>query len=154
MSSRRGGRSGSVSSKRAVELKRLVREGNSFALDTSAILAYLHGERGGKLVALVAGSCSIPFMALTELYYITWQKTGKATADAMYGLVKSWGMPVLMPEERIILTAGRFKVLHGLGIADSYIAAAAFVTGSILLARDPDYDILEDDVRVFQLTSR
>ena len=143
-----------MSRKKAVELRRLMQEGNVFVLDTSAILAYLHGEKDGKLLATVAGSSSIPFMALTELYYVTWQRAGKAKADAMYGLVRSWDMPVLMPGERAILTAGRFKTLYRLGIADCYIAAVAFVSDSILLARDPDYRILADEMKVFQLGGR
>lgn len=140
-----------MSGKKEAELKRLIKEGSSFILDTSSILAYLHGEKGGNLLSLVAGASSIPFIALTELYYITWQKTGKARADTIYGLVKSWHIPIFMPEERVILSAGRFKALYRLGIADSYVAASALISGSVLVAKDPDYAVLRDEIKIFQL---
>lgn len=140
-----------MSRKKEVELRYLIEEGNSFLLDTSTILAYLHGEKGGGLFSLVARASSIPFIALTELYYVTWQKAGKAKADMIYGLVKSWDIPTFMPEERVILSAGRFKALYGLGIADSYVAASAFISSSVLVAKDSDYEVLRDEIKIFQL---
>lgn len=92
----------------------------------------------------------IPFIALTELYYITWQKAGKAKADTICGLVKAWHLPVLMPDERMILTGGRLKAVHSLGIADSYIAAFARVHNLVLLTRDADYGALTEEVDLLQ----
>lgn len=135
---------------REAQVKALLKRGKRFLLDTSVIIGYLHREPDAKLLELVIKASAAPFIALTELYYITWQKAGKAKADTMYGLVKAWHLPVLMPDERVVLTAGRLKALYSLGIADSYIAAFARVRNLVLLTRDPDYGILKEEVDLFR----
>ena len=77
----------------------------------------------------------------------------KAKADTVYGLVKGWDMPILLPEERVILTAGRFKTLYKLGIADSYIAAFASINNSVLFTKDADYEVLGDEIKIFRISS-
>lgn len=136
-----------------VEIRSLLKSGKTFILDTSGILAYLHGEKGGNLLKLITHVSSIPFIAITELYYLTWRKVDKAKADTIYGLVKGWNIPVLLPEERVILTAGRFKVLYNLGIADSYIAAFASINNSVLFTKDADYEVITDEIDIFQISS-
>ena len=120
-------------------------------LDTSAIIAYLSGEKGAKKTADLKDKSAIPFMALSELYYLIWNKRGKAEADNIYGLVKSWHLSCLMPDERTIITAGRLKAVYKLGIADSYIAAFAVDTDSILITKDPDYNILKEEIKILQI---
>ena len=119
-----------------------------YVLDTSAILAYLGKEKGsGKLTSLKSES-AIPFIAFTELYYITWQRKGKAIADKIYGVVKAWQLPMLLPDEKVILTAGRFKVNYHLGIADSFIIAFAYNEECSLVTKDPDFEVLKEDVKI------
>lgn len=134
------------------ELKKLLEGGKGFLLDTSAILAYLAGEKDGKLLDLVWEVSSIPFIALSELYYVTWRKAGKAEADRAYGVVKGWNLPIYFPDERVILTSGRFKVLYRLGISDSYIAAFAFINRRVLITKDPDFKALTEEIEIFPLT--
>lgn len=138
-------------SEREPEIRVMLDRGRRFILDTSAIVGYLHGEPGLESLDLAMEACEIPFVALTELYYITWQKAGKARADTAYGLVKAWDLPVLMPDERVILTAGRLKAVYSLGIAGSYIAAFARVHDHVLLTRDTDYAVLKEEVDLIQL---
>src|SRR5882672_9194787 len=102
-------------------------ESFSYIFDTSAIIAYLTNEAGAARVHSLKPRAAIPFMVYSELYYVLWQRKGKAEADTFYGLVKSWDLPLLAPNERIILTAGRLKAMHRLGIADSYIASFALL---------------------------
>lgn len=123
----------------------------SCVLDTSAILAYLAKEPGANRVESLKSDAAIPFMALSELYYILWQRRGKAEADTIYGLVKSWGLPVLYPDEQVILTAGRLKATCKLGIADSYIAAFALLNQTPLVSKDPDYEALLPELDLIKL---
>ncbi|MBI2095939.1 MAG: PIN domain-containing protein [Candidatus Omnitrophica bacterium] len=119
-----------------------------YLLDTSALICYLAEEKEAGEVAKVKTASSIPFIALTELYYLLWEKRGKAEADNIYGLVRSWRLPTVFPNERILLTAGRIKAQHGLGIADSYIAACAHETGETLLTKDNDYRSLQKEIAI------
>lgn len=91
------------------------------------------------------------FISLSELYYLIWNKKDKAEADNIYGLVKSWHMDILIPDERVILTAGRLKATYKLGEARSYIASFAIDTNSVLVTKDPDYDVLEDEIKILQI---
>ena len=117
-----------------------------YLLDTSALICYLASERGADQVSDVRSFSSFPFITLTELYYYLWKKQGRAEADNAYGQVKSWHLPVIFPNERILLTAGRFKAQYQLGIADSFVAACALETGDILLTKDNDYRILQKEI--------
>lgn len=122
-----------------------------YVLDTTAIIAYLANESGAGKVAQVKTEALLPFIALSELYYIIWNKKGKAEADKFYGVVKSWHLPVLQPNERIILNAGRFKAVYKLGIADSYIAAFALDNNGYLVTKDADYHNVEKEILIYWL---
>ncbi len=123
----------------------------TYILDTSAILAYLSKEAGGEKLKGLKKDSAIPFMALAELYYLTWQKKGKPLADMVYGVVKGWQMPVLQPDEKTILTAGRFKVNYKLGIADSFMAAFAYKDDCCLVTKDQDFSALKNEIAMLYL---
>ena len=83
-----------------------------FILDTSALIAYLADEKEAAEVLRVIPSSRIPFICLSELYYLVWNRKDRAEADRIYGMVKSWGLSVLYPNERVILNAGRIKAVY------------------------------------------
>ena len=122
-----------------------------FLLDTSALIAYLANENGADEVSKVLPESKIPFICLSELYYLVWNKKGKADADKIYGIVKSWNLPILYPNERVILNAGRIKAVYKLGISDSYIAALALEENVSLITKDKDYNILKDEIGISML---
>lgn len=123
----------------------------SYIFDTSAVIAYLTDELGADKIESLKPKAALPFMVLSELYYLTWRRLGKAEADNTYGLVKSWDLPTLYPNERIILTAGRFKAVYKLGIADSYIAAFSTIYNVPLVSKDPDYEDLISELSLIKL---
>ncbi len=123
----------------------------SHVFDTSAVIAYLANESAASRVHALKPKAAVPFMVYSELYYLLWQRKGKAEADTFYGLVKSWDLPLLLPNERIILTAGRLKAEHRLGIADSYIAAFALLHEVPLVTKDSDYEALVPDLKLIKL---
>ena len=122
-----------------------------YIFDTSSLLSYLLGEPHGKKLLGLRSKAALPFVALTELYYILWQKVGKESADITLGLVKSWHLPLLIPDEYISILAGHLKARYGLGIADSYIGALAMAKNLILVTTDKDYVILEDEIEILYL---
>lgn len=111
-----------------------------YVFDTSALVCYLADEKGAAEVARLKREASLPFIVLSELYYLVWGRHGRAEADRIYALVKSWRLPILMPNERVILIAGRLKAVYKLGIADSYIAAFAQDGRLSLVTKDQDYE--------------
>lgn len=123
----------------------------SLVLDTSAIIAYLANEKGAGAVFKVLSVAKIPFICLSELYYLVWNKKDRSEADKIYGVVKSWNLPILYPNERVILNAGRIKAIYKLGISDSYIAASALEEDAQLVTKDKDYKILSDEIKILFL---
>lgn len=115
-------------------------------LDTSALIAYLSNEKEAAQIEKFIASSLLPFICLSELYYIIWNKKGRAQADKIYGIVKSWKLPVLFPNERVILNAGRVKAVYRLGISDSYIAAFCIEYNGKLITKDKDYKVLENEI--------
>src|SRR3989338_3766481 len=67
--------------------------------DTSAVLAYVADEPEAKTVAGYRSRLAIPFIALTELTYLAWQRQGEEEAVGHYTLVTKWGRPILWPDE-------------------------------------------------------
>jgi len=123
----------------------------TFILDTSALITYLANEKGANDVLRLLSECKIPFICLSELYYLVWNKKGKTEADKIYGTVKSWNLPILYPNERVILNTGRLKAIYRLGISDSYIAAFACEEDSQLITKDSDYKILKEEIKILML---
>lgn len=106
-------------------------------MDTSAIVAFFAGEAGGEQVLAWKGSCSLPFIALTELYAWAYRTHGKTRARELYALTLQWKRPVLYPNDRITLVAGEIKGEHGrLSLADSLIAATAMEYRLTLVTKD------------------
>lgn len=122
-----------------------------FVLDTSALIAFLADEKEAAAVLKVLPLSRIPFICLSELYYVVWNKKDRAEADRIYGIVKSWNLPVLYPNERVILNAGRIKAVYKLGISDSYIAALTLDEGASLVTKDKDYKIIEKEIKILAL---
>lgn len=120
-------------------------------IDTSALIAYLAGEEEADEVGRLLVNCEIPFICLSELYYLVWRKKGRAEADKAYGIVRGWGLPLLYPNEQVVLNAGRIKAVYKLGISDSYIAALALERGAPLLTKDKDYAALRDEIEILLL---
>jgi len=122
-----------------------------YLLDTSGLIAYLSDEKEADEVSKVLKKSALPFVALSEIYYIVWKKKGESEADKIYGLIKSWGLPILLPDERIILIAGRLKAVFKLSMADSYIAALSLDKNLILVTKDRDYEILGNEIKILWL---
>lgn len=117
-----------------------------FLFDTSALLAYFLDEPGAPTAADIKRHSLIPFITLSELYYMIYDRCGEQEADRIHALVRSWERPLLFPSETVVLQAGEFKAKYRLGIADSYIAAIAFTEKLTLLTKDRDFKILRNAI--------
>lgn len=59
---------------------------------------------------------------------------------------------MLLPDERVLLSAGRIKASYNLSMADSYIAAFSLVLGATLITLDSDFLALRREIKVLKLT--
>ncbi len=123
----------------------------NFLLDSSAILAYLLDEPEAARVGALRRQAGLPFVSLSELYAALWLRYGQAKADEAIASIRQWRLPWLWPNEQVMLLAGRLRALHRLGLADSLIAALAFVAGATLVTKDLDFRALEPDLKLLFL---
>ncbi len=127
----------------------------SVVLDTSAVLAYVDDEDGAEVVAdyLRAGqrqavALYASFVSLTEIRYITIQEKDESSADYLVGLVKSWPLNWVYPDEKQCLLAARYKAEYGISLADSFVAAAAHSLNATLVHKDPEFDRMAKEIRL------
>ena len=123
----------------------------AYVLDTSALIAYLAQEPGSGRVRELKTSAALPFVALTELYYVVWRKQDQVVADETIREVLSWHLPLLTPDERLSLSAGYLKARYRLGLADSFMAAFAMAYGASLVTNDPDFHALQPSLKLLFL---
>lgn len=122
-----------------------------YLLDSSAILAYLLNEGPASRVAAIHSRAAIPFIAPAELYAALWLRFGPAKADEAVAAVRGWRLPWIWPSEEAVLLAGKWRAIHRLGLADSFIAALSFLHQATLVTRDSDYRCLQSDLRILFL---
>jgi predicted nucleic acid-binding protein len=124
-----------------------------FLLDTSALFALTDREAGADRVEALldraaAGRCALHICAasLMEVFYIALQEQGEDEAAQLVGLVKSWPVAWIYPDEKTFLLAARFKAFHRLSFADVVIAAAASLADATQVHKDPEFAQLAGEV--------
>jgi predicted nucleic acid-binding protein len=131
---------------------------DSYVLDTSAILALTDHEDGWEEIERIlraaqagSGEATACAISLTEIYYIALRETGEDAAAKLLGLVKSWPVTWIYPDEKAYLLAGRLKASGRLSLADALIAAVATLRNAILVHKDPELATLAPRVRLYAL---
>ena len=132
--------------------------GERFVLDTSALLAFMTGEKGADTVEkMLSGKGEIlfiPWAVLFEVYYVSRRTAGEKEADRRFVLIKELPVSILWNmEERDVLSAARIKAQYRVSFADSIIAAAAFRKDATLVHKDPEYDCLSEMIKLRSLLS-
>lgn len=126
----------------------------AYLLDTSALLTFIENEQGSERVEeiLREEQALIPWPVLLEVHYISRQEQGPGEADRRYALLKQLPCEILWKiDEPTLLTASRFKSAHRLSLADALIAAFAEQQGAILMHKDPEFEVLVDQVEMEHL---
>ena len=118
---------------------------NLFLPDTSAILTLFDNEAGANIVEEILREKDIlvPAIVFYEVYYITIVRTNPETAEQRYAMLKSIpSRHVQELPEPVILKGGWFKANYRISLADSMIAAYAYVYDATLVHKDPEYEPL------------
>ena len=121
-----------------------------FVLDSSAILALIEDEEGAERVEQVSRSSTVivPAVALMEVFYILRQEQGQAEAYRNYAYARELADEIgWRLDEPTLLRAGRLKADYRVSLADAWIAATAAQRGAILPYKDPEFELLQDEVR-------
>jgi len=130
-------------------------ENPAFVLDTFALLAYLKDEPAAARVEQVlelAGKNKCRLFAsiinLGELLYITERRGGISKAQDALALIHQLPIEILPADEQAVFSAAHIKATHALSYADAFTVAAALHTQAVVLTGDPEFECVEDLVRV------
>ena len=123
----------------------------AFVFDTSAIFAFAQNESGADRIEQILRSagkreCSVhvSFVSIAELYYISWQETGRSSALELIALVKTLPLSVIESNERLSLLAGSIKATCRLSFADAFVVATSSHVGGVLVHKDPEFEQVKD----------
>lgn len=129
-----------------------------YVLDTSAWLTLIEDEPGADTVQQLLERAKtgesivlVSFMAFMEVYYISLQERGPEEAHQRVELMAA--VPALRVESTVSLglAAAELKASHRLSVADAWIAALAKDRGAALVHKDPEFEQVEDTIRVVKL---
>lgn len=132
-----------------------MKDAPSFVLDSFAFLAYLQDEpvasRIEKLLENAArGKCRLllSLINLGELLYITERRGGVAKAQDALALIRQLPLEILPADEQIVFAAAHIKANYAVSYADSFVIAIAIQEDAIILTGDPEFQSVEDLVKV------
>ena len=124
-------------------------------LDSFALLTYLRDENGAESLQTLFEKASrkdAPLLMTevnyAEVKYIVLRKDGR---DAWKSVERSLGsLPIeFVPTTRALAdTAANFKANHRISLADAFAAALAKEKKSELVTGDPEFEALENEVKI------
>lgn len=139
----------------------------AFTLDSWAILAWLQGEKAGRLVKGVLSwrdgeegvpeeiQCLLGFtpqalrlylnlINLGEVFYILGRRLGEEAAREVVDKLYVSPIEIVAVTEELVMRAARLKIKYPLAYADAFAVATAQITKSLLLTGDPELKNLEE----------
>ena len=99
----------------------------------------------GRVVAYAS------FMTYMEVLYRLWRRLGEKSGKAAYLRLKALALRRRDVSEDLVLAAARIKATHDLSVADAWIAAAALLTRSTLVHKDPEFRPLARELSLLEL---
>lgn len=126
-----------------------------FVLDSYAILAYLQDEPAASMIEKLLETASqqksrllFSLINLGELLYITERRGGIVKAQDTLALIQQLAIELVPADEQLVFAAAHIKANHPLSYADSFVVAVALEEGATILTGDPEFQAVEDLVKV------
>jgi len=133
-------------------------EHDRYVLDSSAFLAFFEDVEGAgtirELLEQAANGESIlfaSFISFTEIFYVTLQEQGEKEAKRRIHLMNKLSMRRVESFPELGTVAGRLKALYRISFADAWVAATAIFYDAVLVHKDPDFELLKEEVKLLNL---
>jgi predicted nucleic acid-binding protein len=127
----------------------------AFVLDAFALLAYLNDEPAAARIEKVLEQAGkdkcrlfVSIMNIGELLYITERRGGIPKAQDALALIRQLPIEILPANEQAVFSAAHIKASHALSYADAFSVAAAVHKQAVVLTGDPEFESVEDLVKV------
>lgn len=125
---------------------------SAYVLDASAMLAYIYDEPGAdQVAAILAGEESEVYMnaaTLGEVFYDIMQEEGKEAALQALARIRNIRIKIIPLDEDLALSTANLKGFSGIPYVDGMAAATALQHNATLVALDPDFERLEDRIKI------
>ena len=129
---------------------------SAFSLDAHALVAWLQGEPGGRVVdELVARASTGPEVSLSvstanvaEVYYTTARAMGTRLAVRSLTVLEQAPINIVPVDLRLAIAGGDIKLRYRMGYLDALVVALALWMQGAIVTGDPDFRAVERDVPV------
>jgi predicted nucleic acid-binding protein len=135
--------------------------GESFVLDSYAVLALLSREPGSDEVADLlrqaqAGDTRLmmTWVNVGEVAYVVERRWGVGRLQAALTMVDATPLEIVPVERELTLLAARIKAGHTMAYADTFAAALAQHIGAPLVTGDLEFEQLADTLEIHWLGQR
>jgi len=129
-----------------------------YVLDSTAFLNMFEEETGADTVQELLERANrgeifvfVSFVTFTEVFYITIRRKGEEEGLGRMALMEALAVTRIESSEELSLKAGSLKALYRISFADAWVAATAMFYDAILVHKDPEFEQLEDKVKVLKL---
>ena len=127
-------------------------------LDSTAFLTMFEDEEGADTVQDLLERANrgeifvfVSFVTFTEVFYISIRRKGEEEGFRRMGLMNALPVTRIESSKELSLTAGRLKASYKISFADAWVAATAIFYDAILVHKDPEFEQLEEKVKVLNL---
>lgn len=126
----------------------------AWVLDTSALFCLKGDESGASTVERLLreegthGRVYISFMSLMEYFYLLQLEQGETAARRGFLEIKQLPLRVIESNEPLALAAARMKATTKLSVADAWIAATAERLQAELVHKDPEFEPLQNQIKL------
>jgi len=129
-----------------------------YVLDSTAFLTMFEDEEGADTVQDLLERANrgeifvfVSFVTFTEVFYISIRRKGEEEGFRRMGLMNALPVTRIESSKELSLTAGRLKASYKISFADAWVAATAIFYDAILVHKDPEFEQLEEKVKVLNL---
>ncbi len=133
-------------------------ESRNYVLDSTAFLAMLEDEPGAEIVQNLLERAKkeeivifASFVSFTEVFYISLQENGSEEANKRIELMNALAMTRVESSAELGLIAGRLKAAYRISFADTWIAATAIFYDATLVHKDPEFEQIEESLKLLTL---
>jgi predicted nucleic acid-binding protein len=123
----------------------------SYVFDTPALLTLWNDEEGAALVEhlIRTGATGyVSFRTCMEGRYRVWRNAGRNESDEFSLYLDLLPLQRMNITPRILEAAIEIKAMNSLSVCDSWIAATAFATESVLVHKDPEFEQVKNIVKL------
>lgn len=121
-----------------------------YLLDTSAFLTLRDEEEGSDQVAEILrmaqtqnAYCFACFLTLMEVFYRVWKDEGEHEGRLAYEQCQTLPISWIHESRQLLEKASEIKAKYRLSLADAWISASAILNDSVLIHKDPEFEVLD-----------